>query len=156
MLINFVCVGSKMPAWVNQAYSEYEKRLNKDVKLRLAEIDGIKRTKSMSVEKIKAKEAANIQKLVSKRTHVVVLDVKGKAWSTEELALRLACWLHSGKEVSLIVGGPDGLDDEILSRADELWSLSKLTFPHPIVRVVVAEQIYRAWSVLNNHPYHRM
>jgi 23S rRNA (pseudouridine1915-N3)-methyltransferase len=155
MLINFVCVGSKMPAWVNQGYEEYAKRLNKDIRIKLIEVVASKRAKTISVEKLKAEEAGRILKVIPKGAYVVALDVKGKQWSTEDLSVQLERWLHLGQDVNLIVGGPDGLDAEILKLANEKWSLSNLTFPHPIVRVVVSEQIYRAWSLLNNHPYHR-
>jgi len=155
MLINFICVGTKMPVWVEQGYVEYTKRLNKDIKLNLIEVEASKRSKSSSAHKLKSEEANRILKVLPKSNHIVTLDVKGKPHNTESLAELLEHWLHLGKDVSLITGGPDGLDDSILKSANESWSLSNLTFPHPIVRVVVAEQIYRAWSLLNNHPYHR-
>lgn len=155
MRINFICVGSKMPAWVNSGYEEYAKRLNKDVTVKLVEIAASKRSKASSAEKYKTEEAARIKKVLSKGAYVVVLDVNGKQLSTEKLSTQLGRWQHLGKDINLIVGGPDGLGDDIIQMANESWSLSQLTFPHPIVRVVVAEQIYRAWSMNNNHPYHR-
>jgi 23S rRNA (pseudouridine1915-N3)-methyltransferase len=88
-------------------------------------------------------------------THIVTLDIPGKPWTTPELAGAMQRWLESGSSVSLLIGGPEGLADEIKPLARESWSLSKLTFPHPLVRIVVAEQLYRAWSILHNHPYHR-
>lgn len=87
--------------------------------------------------------------------YVVALDVTGKAWSTEQLSDQVSQWQMLGSNMALLVGGPDGLSDDCLARAQQRWSLSKLTFPHPLVRVVVAEQLYRAWTLLNNHPYHR-
>jgi len=87
--------------------------------------------------------------------HIVTLDIPGKAWTTEELAQAMQRWLAGGQPVALLVGGPEGLADMAKQRAHESWSLSKLTFPHPLVRIVVAEQLYRAWSLINNHPYHR-
>lgn len=148
-----------MPAWVSQGYEEYAKRLNKDIKIKLIEVAASKRVKTTSVDRLKSEESVRIQKILSKDAnkgaHIVVLDVKGKQWGTEDLSKQLESWLHLGQDVNLIVGGPDGLDDDILKLAKQSWSLSKLTFPHPIVRVVVSEQIYRAWSLLNNHPYHR-
>ena len=155
MLINFICVGTKMPIWVDQGYTEYAKRLNKDIKLNLIEVEASKRSKTSSASKLKSEEANRIQKILPKSNYIVSLDVKGKQRSTENLAENLEHWLHLGKDVSLITGGPDGLDESILKLANESWSLSNLTFPHPIVRIVVSEQIYRAWSILNNHPYHR-
>ena len=145
-----------MPAWVNQGYAEYAKRLNKDVKIKLVEVGASKRAKTTSVGKLKLEERGKIKKVLPKGTHIVALDVKGRSWNTEDLAAQLESWLHLGQDVSLIVGGPDGLDDDVIKLANETWSLSNLTFPHPVVRVVVVEQIYRAWSILNNHPYHRV
>jgi 23S rRNA (pseudouridine1915-N3)-methyltransferase len=86
---------------------------------------------------------------------VITLDVKGKPWSTEQLSQQLDSWMMSGRDVSLLVGGPEGLSPACLQRAEQSWSLSPLTFPHPLVRIVVAEQLFRAWSILTNHPYHR-
>ena len=100
-------------------------------------------------------EGERILAAIPDNHHVVALDVKGKAWSTEQLAQQLAHWQADGRDVSLLVGGPDGLTDDCLQRANQRWSLSALTFPHPLVRIVMAEQLYRAWAVLQNHPYHR-
>ena len=155
MLINLICVGNKMPGWVNEGYQEYAKRLNRDVRIKLVELELAKRSKTSSVENLKASEAKKILQAIPKANQVVVLDVNGSQWSTEKLSQRLTHWLQSGKDVSLIIGGPDGLEQSLVQAADERWSLSKLTFPHPLVRIVIAEQIYRAWSLLNNHPYHR-
>ena len=92
---------------------------------------------------------------IPKNCHIVTLDVPGKAWTTENLAGAMRSWLDSGQDISLMVGGPEGLAESVKQAAQQSWSLSKLTFPHPLVRIVVAEQIYRAWSIINNHPYHR-
>ena len=89
------------------------------------------------------------------RAHVVTLDIPGKPWSTKELSKAMKRWLESGQNVALMIGGPEGLSDSVKELARESWSLSNLTFPHPLARIVVAEQLYRAWSILNNHPYHR-
>jgi len=145
-----------MPAWVDSGYKEYAKRLNRDVQIKLIELDLVKRSKSNSAESVKAEEAKKIHQAIPKGNHVVVLDVKGSQWSTEKLSQRLDHWLHSGKDISLIIGGPDGIDEQLIRAADEKWSLSNLTYPHPMVRIIIAEQIYRAWSMLNNHPYHRV
>jgi 23S rRNA (pseudouridine1915-N3)-methyltransferase len=96
-----------------------------------------------------------IERCIPKGSGVVALDGRGQAWSTEDLARQLALWMGEGRDRALLVGGPDGLADSLLARADQCWSLSRLTFPHPLVRVILAEQIYRAWSLLKGHPYHR-
>ena len=155
MKIYLIAVGKKMPSWVEEGYKEYEKRLNQDCQLVLVELDTGKRSKKSSPASNKLEDAKSITKAIPKNCHIVVLDVKGKQHSTESLAGRLESWLQMGKDVALIVGGADGLDESIISLANEKWSLSALTFPHPLVRVIIAEQLYRAWSFANNHPYHR-
>lgn len=155
MKINLVCVGKKMPAWVNQGYEEYAKRLNKDCQLKLIEIDMAKRGKTSSPAKYKADEAKKIRSVLPKGAYLVSLDVKGKQPTTEKLAEKIDQWMHLGRDVTILIGGPDGIDETLLAESNEKMSLSNLTFPHPLVRVVLAEQIYRAWSLLNNHPYHR-
>ncbi len=144
-----------MPAWVTQGYEEYAKRLNKDCQLQLIEVDMAKRGKTSTAEKYKIEEAKRIRAILPKNSYLVSLDVKGKQPSTEKLAEKIDQWMHLGRDISILVGGPDGIDDALLAESDEKMSLSNLTFPHPLVRVVLAEQIYRAWSLLNNHPYHR-
>ena len=144
-----------MPAWVTDGYQEYAKRMPKECSLQLHEIAPAKRGKSGSAGQWMREEGERILAAIPDSHHVVALDVQGKSWSTEQLAEQLKNWLADGRDVSLIVGGPDGLMDECLKRANQRWSLSPLTLPHPIVRVVMAEQLYRAWTVLQNHPYHR-
>ena len=144
-----------MPAWVQQGYDEYAKRLPRECELTLTEIAPGKRGKNCDVARIVREEGERMIAAVGKDTHVVTLDVLGKPWSTPELAQSLKRWLEGGQNVALLVGGPEGLADDAKRMARESWSLSKLTFPHPLVRVVIAEQIYRAWSILTHHPYHR-
>jgi len=144
-----------MPGWVTQGYEEYAKRLSRDVKLKLIEVEMAKRGKTGSADNFKIEEAKKIRKVIGTASHVVALDVKGKQWSTEKLSERMDHWMHLGKEVNLIIGGPDGIEKQLINEADETWSLSNLTYPHPLVRIIISEQIYRAWSLLNNHPYHR-
>ena len=155
MQINLISVGHRMPSWVQQGYDEYAKRMPKECQLVLKEITSGKRGKNSDVAKIVKDEGERMIKAVSARTNVVVLDISGKPWTTQELSLAMKRWLESGQNIALMVGGPEGLADSVRDSATESWSLSRLTFPHPLVRVVVAEQLYRAWSLLNNHPYHR-
>jgi len=155
MRVNLICVGKKMPGWVSQGYEEYAKRLNKDCQLNLIEIDMAKRGKTSTPQKYKAEEAKKILSVLPKGSYLVSLDVKGQQPSTEKLSERIDQWMHLGRDISILIGGPDGIDEALLSDSDEKISLSNLTFPHPLVRVILAEQIYRAWSLLNNHPYHR-
>ena len=155
MRIHLIAVGERMPAWVQAGYAEYVKRLPPECSLRLVEIAPGKRTKGADVARLMAEEGNRILAAIPKGALVVALEVKGRAWSTEDLAQRLGEWMQGGRDVALLVGGPDGLDARCRERADVLWSLSPLTLPHPLVRVVLAEQIYRAHSLLRGHPYHR-
>jgi len=155
MRIHVIAVGQKMPGWVEQGYREYAQRLPAETRLELKEIAPGKRGKNADIARIVQDEGQRMQAAIPKNSRIVVLDVGGSRWSTEQLAERLDDWMQSGQDVSLLVGGPEGLSDDCRSLAQESWSLSPLTFPHPLVRIILAEQLYRAWSVLRNHPYHR-
>lgn len=155
MKLNLLAVGTKMPAWVTDGYQEYAKRMPRECSLQLHEITPAKRGKSGSSLQWMREEGERILAAIPDSHHVVALDVQGKSWCTEALAEQLKGWMADGRDVSLIVGGPDGLTDECLQRANQRWSLSALTLPHPLVRIVLSEQLYRAWTVLQNHPYHR-
>jgi 23S rRNA (pseudouridine1915-N3)-methyltransferase len=144
-----------MPGWVAEGYEEYAKRLPRECELILREIAPAKRGKNADLARLREDEGERILASLSRNDHVVALEVGGKSWSTSELAENLGHWLENGRHVSLVIGGADGLSEACRMRANQLWSLSRLTFPHPLVRIVVAEQIYRAWSILQNHPYHR-
>ena len=155
MNIFLLAVGTKMPDWVTQGYNEYAQRLPAKCALVLKEIPAEKRLKNSNINAITEKESEKIKATIPNNCRLVVLDVKGKSWSTEQLATRMQDWMMGGQDVALVIGGPDGLSQDILSLAQEKWSLSALTFPHPLVRVILAEQIYRAYTVTENHPYHR-
>lgn len=155
MQIQLIAVGERMPGWVQSGFQEYAKRLPKECRLVLREIAPAIRGKSGSPPQWRQAEGERMLSALTVSDHAVALDVAGRPWSTEQLASGLERWLASARRVSLLIGGPDGLSEDCLLRADERWSLSALTFPHPLVRVIVAEQIYRAWSRLQGHPYHR-
>jgi 23S rRNA (pseudouridine1915-N3)-methyltransferase len=155
MQIQLVSIGQKMPAWVQLGFDEYAKRMPRECELVLKEIAAGKRTKNSDVARIVKEEGERMLSAIAKDSHVVTLEVTGKLWSTPELSQAMQRWLGQGRNVALLVGGPEGLSDDAKSLANESWSLSRLTFPHPLVRVMIAEQIYRAWTLLNNHPYHR-
>ena len=144
-----------MPGWVQQGYDEYAKRFPRECELVLKEIAPGKRTKSSDVLRIVKDEGERMIAAIPQGAYIVTLDIPGKPWTTPELALALQRWLESGQHLALLIGGPEGLAESTKQLARESWSLSKLTFPHPLVRVIVAEQLYRAWSLLHNHPYHR-
>lgn len=155
MNIHLIAVGEKMPRWVQDGYSEYAKRLPTECALRLIEVPAGKRGKNADVARIIREESERMLAAIPKGANVVALEVGGRSWSTEQLAQNLEDWMGSGRDLALLVGGPDGLGDSARKAAGQLWSLSPLTLPHPLVRVVLAEQLYRAWSILRNHPYHR-
>ncbi|WP_456415670.1 23S rRNA (pseudouridine(1915)-N(3))-methyltransferase RlmH [Thiolapillus sp.] len=155
MNIHLIAVGDKMPPWVQEGYQEYARRLPSECALKLLEISARHRGKNADIARIARDEGRAMLKAVPRSSRVIALEVNGRSWRTEDLARQLQNWLADGRDVSLLVGGPEGLAPECRERADQLWSLSPLTLPHPLVRVVIAEQLYRAWSILNNHPYHR-
>lgn len=155
MQIHLVSVGNRMPAWVEDAYNEYAKRLPKECELVLREIRPGKRGKNLDPQRAIEEEGQKMQAAIPPGHKVVALDLGGAEWSTPQLADNLSRWLGGGRNVSLLVGGADGLAPTCLARAEEHWKLSALTFPHPLVRIILAEQLYRAWSILHNHPYHR-
>ena len=155
MRFTVLAVGGKMPAWVNQGVAEYQKRLPRELQLEWREIPLARRGKDSKAEQLCAREGEQLIKSIPRGDRVIALDVEGKALSTPQLAKCLRDWQMSGDNVSLLIGGPDGLSSEVLQRADERWSLSDLTLPHPLVRVLLSEQLYRAWTITVNHPYHR-
>lgn len=155
MRLSIIAVGGKMPAWVDQACDEYRKRIGKDLRLQLIDLPLGRRGKGADIARAIAAESDAILNAIPSGDRVIALDVLGKPWSTGDLASKLQNWQMSGDNYSLLIGGPDGLSAECIQRASVKWSLSPLTLPHPLVRVVLIEQLYRAWSVNNNHPYHR-
>lgn len=155
MRIRIIAVGTKMPAWVEQGYAEYAKRMPRDCVVELVELPLAQRGKNTDIARAMEKEGEEMLAAIGKGEQVIALDVKGKSWSTEQLAEQMANWRMSGNNYCLLIGGPDGLAPQCLTQAQVRWSLSALTLPHPLVRIVVIEQLYRACSILQNHPYHK-
>ena len=155
MNIHLIAVGERMPGWVQQGFGEYAKRLPRECALRLVEIAPGKRGKNADIRRAVQGEGRRMLAAIPKGTRVIALEVGGREWSTAQLASQLEGWMGSGQDVALLVGGPEGLSGEARAAASQEWSLSPLTLPHPLVRVILAEQLYRAWSILRNHPYHR-
>ena len=153
--IHLLAVGTKMPGWVTTAFEEYARRMPRECSIDLREIVPAHRGKSGNPDLYKADEAQRMLSALPKAAHLVVLDERGKAWTTKQLSQQLEDWMHSGQDVALVVGGPDGLDPVLMQQAQQKWSLSPLTLPHPMVRILLAEQLYRAWTILQGHPYHR-
>jgi 23S rRNA (pseudouridine1915-N3)-methyltransferase len=156
MHLHLIAVGNRMPAWVMAGFREYARRLPASWALRLVEITPVDRASGRTVLECMREEAKRIERACPPDAHIVVLDERGKGWDSKQLSQRLQRWSQDERDVAFIIGGADGVDTSLKKQADELWSLSPLTLPHALVRVVVAEQIYRAWSLLNNHPYHRV
>ena len=154
MKVRLIAVGTKMPDWVQKGFNEYAKRLPRNLSVELVELQPGYRAKNASTQSAMDSESqAIIQTLGS--DHCVALDVGGKAWSTENLSEQLEQWQLGGQNLSFVIGGPDGFTDEVRARAQQKWSLSPLTLPHPLVRVVFIEQFYRAHTLLAGHPYHK-
>lgn len=152
MKIKIISIGNKMPAWINEAFDSYISKLNRDFTLQLIEINPKK--KFDSIEQKKMSEAERILSHLDKE-FLIVLDEKGLQFTSQELAQKLKHWSEHFKHITFVIGGADGVHEDILHKANLVWSLSKSTFPHAFVRVLIAEQLYRAHSILENHPYHR-
>lgn len=146
MNIQIIAVGTKMPTWVNEAYQEYQKRLLPEIHLQLKEI---------AVQRSTELECQHMINAIKPGSYTIALDSRGKQFTSEQCAEQLNHWKHLAKPINILIGGPEGYTLETLAKADATWSLSALTFPHPIVRIILAEQLYRAQSILKGHPYHR-
>lgn len=155
MRISLLAVGTRLPAWIGAGFETYRKRLPGHIQLELQEIPSGARSGRDSARHARAEESERILRRVDGNDLLIALDERGREWSTTELAGELEKWLAEYPRVALAVGGADGLDQVCRDRAQRLWCLSRLTLPHGMVRVLVAEQLYRAWTLLAGHPYHR-
>lgn len=158
MKLKLLTVGTKMPSWINTGFDDYYKRIQPMISTELVELPASRRQKNASdsdIARYRQSEGVSILSAHNNRGKLWVLDIKGKMLSTEKLADKLQTAMTDGDDISLVIGGADGVSDEVLAKADFRWSLSDLTLPHPLVRVVLIEQLYRAMSIINNHPYHR-
>lgn len=155
MQISVLAVGTRMPDWVNAGVKEYQRRMPRQIQFDIEEISPGQRTARSVVGVAREQEAAQLSRRAAGADLTIALDERGLSWSSVELANEMRDWLQNRPKVALLIGGPDGFTDELRDAADRLWSLSPLTLPHGLVRVVLAEQIYRAWTIVNGHPYHR-
>ncbi len=155
MKCRLIAAGTRLPDWVNSGFLEYQKRLRTPLVLELHEISVATRSAGENPVRAVQREGADMLAAIGKDDYVVALEIAGKPMSTERLSTWLAERMRDARPLALLIGGPDGLSPTVLERADQTWSLSPLTLPHALVRVVVAEQIYRAMSMLAGHPYHR-
>jgi len=155
MKIQLVAVGTEMPSWVETGFKEYQRRFPKDMALELVEIPAGKRGKNADIKRILHIEGEKTLAAVPKGNRIVTLEVTGQPWDTHKLAKNMTKWQLDGRDVSLLVGGPEGLAPQCIAASEQKWSLSNLTLPHPLVRIILAESLYRGWSLNTNHPYHR-
>jgi len=155
MRVSVVCVGHKMPAWIQAGFGEYAKRLPPEIRLEVVELKPEEKTSGKTVEKARALEGERILAAIPEGATVYALDEKGRPVTTQGLSVLLAGWMRDATHPAFVIGGADGLSEAVRNRADKLVSLSALTLPHGLVRVLLAEQLYRAWTILAGHPYHR-
>lgn len=156
MQLIIAAVGHKMPAWIETGFAEYAKRMPPEIRIHLKEIKPVERSGSKTAETAMALERAKIEAAIPKGARIIALDERGRDLTSVQLSQHLLQWQQDGRDVVLIIGGADGLDAEFKARADMLIRISSLTLPHGMVRVMLAEQLYRAWSITQNHPYHRV
>ena len=154
MKLLLVAVGQRQPAWAETAYDDFAKRFPPEMRLELKAVKAETRG-SKTAEQLMAAEAGRLEAALPKGVRRVVLDERGDRLTTMQLSARMKAWMHDGRDVALVIGGPDGLDAALKQSADETLRLSDLTLPHAFVRVLLAEALYRAWTVTINHPYHR-
>jgi len=155
MTLVVAAVGQRMPRWVNEAWTEYARRMPAGLRLSLHEIAMSKRGKNADIKRMVSVESKALHAIIPTGSRIIALDVQGEPWSTAKLSKNLEYWMGDGRDVGFMIGGPDGIAADIMQLADNRWSLGPLTLPHPLVRVVLAEQLYRAWTIIQNHPYHR-
>jgi 23S rRNA (pseudouridine1915-N3)-methyltransferase len=155
MHARLIAVGERMPGWVAAGFAEYRKRLSRELPLELVEIKPGHRGKGADDARAMQDEGAAMLAMVTRDTHVVALDGRGQSWSSAALAEQLGRWRLAGRDLAFLVGGPDGHAPGVLARADQVWSLGPLTMPHMLVRLLLAEQLYRATTIVAGHPYHR-
>ena len=155
MKAKLIAVGEKAPAWVSEGFAEYQKRLSHWLPLELHEVPPGLRGKGRDAQRATADEGARVLAAIPRGAHLVTLDGRGRAWTSEDLAKRLEHWRQQGRDLAFLIGGPEGHSPDVMAAAHESWSLGPLTLPHMLVRLLLAEQLYRAASLLANHPYHR-
>jgi 23S rRNA (pseudouridine1915-N3)-methyltransferase len=155
MKIELVAIGTKMPVWVDEGVKNYQRRLPNDFKFLITALPLIKRNSQSNQQRIEKKESETMLKQLSSNSIVIALDANGKSHNSEQMAVKLKELGQINSHIQLLVGGPEGLSQSCLDKADDIWSLSRHTLSHPLVRLFVAEIVYRSWAINNNHPYHK-
>jgi 23S rRNA (pseudouridine1915-N3)-methyltransferase len=153
--ITVIALGNKMPDWVTQGSNDYAKRFTDGIQLKVIEIPLIRRSKSSDLVRIIEKESSLIKEALPAGARIIALEIEGKSFTSEELAQKIDQMQQTSSHLCFLIGGPEGLSQEVLKLSHERWSLSKLTLPHPLVRIMLLETLYRAWTIINNHPYHK-
>jgi 23S rRNA (pseudouridine1915-N3)-methyltransferase len=154
MRLHILAIGTRMPAWVDTGFHDYAKRL-RGTTIRLRELEAARRSKDADIARAMADEGERLLAAVPKGALVIALDRLGTSVSTQRIATAMQEWRQGGRDIAFLIGGPEGLSEQCIAAAHERWSLSALTLPHMLVRIVLAEQLYRAWSILERLPYHR-
>lgn len=155
MRLRILAAGQRMPAWIQQGYKEYAQRMPRECVMELQEIPLGRRAKSLPVERARDAEGERMLAAMRGGEQIVTLEVSGRQLTTENLSTLMGEWMQGGRDLCFLIGGPDGLAPSCLDKSQLRWSLSELTLPHGLVRVLLAEQLYRAWTLLKGHPYHR-
>ena len=155
MKLRIHSVAGRMPDWVDTGVEEYSRRLPREMNPEWVTLPLGKRTRNVKPLAVMEEESDRLLQSVRASDHLVLLDVTGKGWTTPDLAQQLKNWQQEGRDVALMIGGPHGVADRVRQRAGQRWSLSPLTLPHPLVRILLVEQLYRAWTILQGHPYHK-
>ncbi|MCG8466235.1 MAG: 23S rRNA (pseudouridine(1915)-N(3))-methyltransferase RlmH [Xanthomonadales bacterium] len=154
MRLRIISMGARPADWVTQGFNDYARRMPRHLPLELLDINAPSR-KRKTIDDCRAEEAELLLKAVGKHTQIIAMHEHGRTYRSKELAKRFSGWLNDGRDLAFVIGGPDGLAPDLLQRADSQWALGPMTLPHALVRIVVAEQLYRAWTLLEGHPYHR-
>lgn len=155
MKVRLISIAQRVPVWVQEGFDAYRRRLPRECALELLEPPPVKRAKGVDSARAKEIEGEVLLRAVPKASRIIALDERGQGWNSRELSQRLDGWMQEGRDAAWLIGGADGLSDACKAQAEQVWSLSPLTFPHALVRVLAAEQLYRAWSLLRGMPYHR-
>ncbi|MFT4058414.1 MAG: 23S rRNA (pseudouridine(1915)-N(3))-methyltransferase RlmH [Legionella sp.] len=153
--ITIIALGNKMPDWVTQGTHDYAKRFTDGIQLKVIEIPLMRRSKAFDLTRIMEKESTLVKEAMPTGARVIALEIEGKSFSSEELAIKISQLQQTSSHLCFLIGGPEGLSQELLKLCQERWSLSKLTLPHPLVRIMLLETLYRTWTIINNHPYHK-
>ena len=153
--LEIISIGTSYPVWIKGALDEYQKRLCNECKLSIKEVPIFKNNKKRNSQQKKIAEGNLIESFIDQSAYIIAMDQKGAQWTSESLAEKMIAWSLSKSKFQFLIGGSEGLSSAVLDRADIIWSLSKLTLPHSIARIVLLEQLYRAFMINNNHPYHR-